>query len=782
LQARNKILFCRSKTKNEKMKKLNPFALLLLIIFTVLGCQSNKNGRTSGFDPRVEPLLKKMTLEEKLGQLNQFSNPYISTGTGEISEHNENFDEMVRDGLIGSFLNVLGAEETLRLQKIAVEESRLGIPLIFAFDVIHGYKTMFPIPLAEAASFDRAAMQQSARIAAIEASANGLNWTFAPMVDVSRDPRWGRIMEGAGEDVYLNEQAAIARVRGFQGENLADANTIAACAKHFAAYGAPFGGREYHMVDMSERMLREVYFPPFKAAVDAGVATFMSAFNTVGGVPASADRWLFTEVLRNEWDFNGFVVSDWTSVEELIYHGIAESRYDAAYYGLNAGIDMDMMGRLYLDHGKQLIEDKKISEKQIDDMVRRILDVKFKLGLFDNPYQYSDIAKQEELTLHSDHLAAARDIARRSIVLMKNDNNALPLSKDIKRIAVIGPLANDKDAPIGNWRGNAEPNSAVSLLEGIRNAIGDGAEILYAEGCQLVLNDQQGFFTQLEYNTTDRSGFAHAVATARSADVVVMALGETAYISGECRSYADISLKGLQLELLHEIKKTGKPVVLALFTGRPLVLTDVVEHTDAILNCWLLGSESGHAIADVIFGDYNPSGKLPASFPFHVGQIPVFYEQLNTGRPFDPNPFEFSSRYRDIPNEPLFSFGHGLSYTTFAYSDLVLSKGIIAMSESITIKATITNTGNFDGEEVVQLYIRDVFGKGVARPLLQLKGFEKIMVEKGASKEVSFTINPDDLAFFRLDKQFAPEAGKFEVYIGTASDKLLLKGEFELVE
>lgn len=764
------------------MKKLQLISILLVIILTSLGCQGDKTSQTAGFDARVEPLLKKMTLEEKLGQLNQFSNPYISTGTGEISAHNENFDEMVRDGLIGSFLNVLGAEETLRLQKIAVEESRLGIPLIFAFDVIHGFKTMFPIPLAEAASFDRAAMEQSARIAAIEAAANGLNWTFAPMVDVSRDPRWGRIMEGAGEDVYLNEQAAIARVSGFQGDDLAAANTIAACAKHFAAYGAPFGGREYQMVDMSERMLREVYFPPFKAALDAGVATFMSAFNTIAGVPASADRWLFTEVLRDEWGFKGFVVSDWTSVEELIEHGIAESRYEAAWYGLNAGIDMDMMGRLYLDHGKQLIEDKKISEKQIDEMVRRILDVKFKLGLFDNPYQYSDLEKQEELTLHPDHLAATREIARKSIVLMKNENNTLPLSKDIKRIAVIGPLANDKDAPLGNWRGSAIPNSAVSLLEGIREAVGDRAEILYSEGTSLTLNEQQGFFTQLDYNTTDRSGFAHAIATARSADVVVMALGETAYISGECRSYADISLKGLQLELLREIKKTGKPVVLALFTGRPLVLTDVVEHTDAILNCWLLGSESGHAIADVLFGNYNPSGKLPASFPYHIGQIPIFYEQLNTGRPFDPNPFEFSSMYRDIPNEPLFAFGHGLSYTTFDYNNLVLSKNTISMNESITIKATVSNTGNYDGEEVVQLYIRDVIGKGIARPLLQLKGFEKIMIEKGASKEVAFTIHPNDLAFFRLDRQFAPEAGKFEVYIGAASNNLTLKGEFELVE
>ncbi len=764
------------------MKKLKLVSLLVLVMAASLGCQNIKENNTQGFDPRVEPLLKKMTIEEKLGQLNQISNPYLSTGTGEQLAHNDNIDEMIRQGKIGSFLNVIGAQQTLRLQKIAVEESRLGIPLLFAFDVIHGYKTMFPIPLGESASFDREAMERSARIAAIEASANGLHWTFAPMIDVSRDPRWGRIMEGAGEDVYLNNQAAIARVRGFQGDDLAAANTIAACAKHFVGYGASKGGRDYHMVDMSERMLREVYFPPFQAAIDAGVATFMSAFNTIGGVPASADRWLFTEVLRNEWGYEGLVVSDWTSITELIPHGVAESGYDAAFYGINAGIDMDMMGSLYLDYGKQLIDDKKISEKQIDQMVRRVLNVKFKLGLFDNPYQYNDSVRQAELTLHPDHLAASRDIARRSIVLMKNENNILPLSKEIGRIAVIGPLANDKDAPIGNWRANADPHSAVSLLEGIRQAIGNRSEVLYSEGCRLILNESTNFFSQLQYNTTDRSGFAHAIATARSADVVIMALGETAYQSGECRSYADISLKGLQLELLREIRKTGKPIVLALFTGRPLVLTDVVEHTNAILNCWLLGSESGNAIADVLFGDYNPSGKLPASFPYHIGQIPVFYEQLNTGRPYNPNPEGFSTKYRDIPNEPLFAFGFGLSYTTFEYSNLLLSQDTINMSENIVIKATVTNIGNHDGEEVVQLYVRDVFGNGVARPLLQLKGFEKIMIEKGTSKEVAFTIEPADLAFFRLDKTFAPEAGKFEVFVGTASNNLPLKGEFELVE
>ena len=761
------------------------FQYFVLASFLVMGSSSQQIPESKpddGLDKRVKELLSKMTLEEKVGQMNQLSNPYQQTGTGVMTAREEKFDEMIAKGEIGSFLNVLGVDETMRLQKIAVEKSRLGIPLIFAYDVIHGYKTLFPVPLAEAASFDRAMMQKSARIAAIESAANGLHWTFAPMVDISRDPRWGRIMEGAGEDVYLGQEAAIARVHGFQGDKLSDANTIAACAKHFVGYGAAIGGRDYHSVDMSERMLREVYLPPFKAAVDAGVATFMSAFNTVDGVPASGNRWLQTDILRGEWGFDGFVVSDWNSLGEMIFHGNVESNYDIGHLGVDAGIDMDMEGRIYVQHVKQLLDDKKITISQIDEMVSRILLIKFRLGLFDNPFQYCDKQKEKELTMHPDHLLASREVAKKSIVLLKNENKTLPISKKVKRIAVIGPLANDKDAPLGNWRGNATPNTAVSLLEGIREVAGNKIEVLYAEGCKLATNAEQNFFTQLEINTTDRSGFAEAIEAAKKADVVIMALGETAYMSGECRSYADISLKGLQLELLREIKKTGKPVILTLFNGRPLVLTDVVEHTDAILNCWLLGSQSGNAIADVLFGDYNPSGKLPASFPYHVGQIPIYYEQMNSGRPYDPNPTGFSSKYRDIPNAPLYAFGYGLSYTNFAYSNLVLSSAKIGLNESLTIKATITNTGDYSGEEVVQLYIRDVAGKGVSRPLQQLKGFEKVMIEKGTSKEVSFKISPADLAFYRLDKTFAPEAGKFEVFVGTSSDNLALKGSFDLVE
>lgn len=766
-------------------KKISFSSLLIILIsFVIMQSCSSGDGTNSNneMEKKVSELIKQMTLEEKLGQLNQFSNPYISTGTSESMEQNQNYDDMIRKGLVGSFLNVLGAEETMRLQKIAIEESRLGIPIIFGYDVIHGYKTMFPIPLADAASFDREAMKLSTRIAATEASANGIHWTFAPMVDISRDPRWGRIMEGAGEDVFLGEQAAIARIKGFQGDDLSEAGTIAACAKHFAAYGAAYGGRDYNMADMSERMMREVYLPPFKAAVDAGVATFMSAFNTNGGVPASGDKWLQTDVLRNEWGFDGFVVSDWTSVTELMAHSVAETPYDAAFSGLNAGVDMDMMGRLYLDYGQKLIDDKKITISQIDEMVKRVLRIKYKLGLFTNPYQYHDKKRQEELTLHPDHLAASRDVAKKSIVLLKNENNVLPITDKIKRIAVIGPLANDKDAPLGNWRGNSDPNTAVSLLEGITKAAENKIEIVYAEGCKLTTNYPHTFFSPVEINNNDRSGFAEAISAAKKADAVIVALGETAYMSGECRSYADISLKGLQVELLREIKKTGKPVILALFTGRPLVLTDAVEHADAILNCWLLGSESGNAIADVVFGKYNPSAKLPASFPYHVGQIPVFYEELPTGRPNNPDPFGFGTKYRDIPNEPLFAFGYGLSYTTFEYSNFSLSKTNISMSETIEIKATIANTGQYDGEEVVQLYIRDLIGNGVSRPLKQLKGFEKVLIKKGEKTEVTFTIKPGNLAFYRLDKTFGPEAGKFEVFVGPASNNLPLKGTFELTE
>ncbi|MFI3285842.1 MAG: beta-glucosidase BglX [Rikenellaceae bacterium] len=743
-------------------------------------------GSPDKYDKQIEELISKMTLEEKLGQLNLISNPYISTGAGAADTnadgHNSNIDEQVRNGSVGNFLNVLGAEETYRLQKIAAEQSRLGIPLLFGYDVIHGYKTMFPIPLADAASFDREAIEMSAHYMSKEAAANGLNWTYAPMVDISRDARWGRIMEGAGEDVYLSSEAAVARVLGIQGDDMSDEQTIAACAKHFVAYGGALAGRDYGSVDVSERMLREVYFPPFKAAVDAGVATFMSSFNTVAGEPASTSRYLMKEVLRDEWDFDGFVVSDWASIAETIYHGSSENNLEATFGGLNAQIDMDMCGNLYLNHTKELLDSGRITMAEIDELVANILRIKFRLGLFNDPYKYSNIVRQEEETLSKENHAASREVARRSVVLLKNENQLLPLSKKIKRIAVIGPLATDKDTPLGNWRAQAINHSAVSLLEGIEAAVGGKCEVVYAQGCRLENNSSTNFFAQLDIETSDRSGFAEAIKVARSADVVVMALGETAYMSGECRSYADISLKGLQSELLAEIHKVGVPVVTTLFTGRPLVLTNDMPNTDAMLNCWLLGSESGNAIADVLFGDYNPSGKLPASFPYHVGQVPVYYSEMSSGRPYNPDAESFSTKYRDIPNTPLFAFGYGLSYTTFDYSNLVLSASKIDMSGKLTVKATITNSGKYDGSEVAQLYIHDIAADRVSRPVLELKGFEKVFIKRGESATVEFTISPEDLAFFRIDKTFAPEAGEFSVYVGSSSDNLPLSTKFMLTE
>ncbi len=761
---------------------MNKFIYLISLATAVSSCVGD---RQSLQEQKIEALLSQMTLEEKLGQMNLEPDPYMSTGTSEESgtvKNREEFDDLVRSGKVGNFLNVLGAENTGRLQKIAVEESRLGIPLLFGYDVIHGYKTIFPIPLADAASFDLNAVELSSKYASLEAAANGINWTFAPMIDISRDPRWGRVMEGAGEDVYLTTQVALARTKGFQGDSLSDPNTIAACAKHFVGYGASMAGRDYASADISERMLEEVYFPPFKAVAKAGIASFMSSFNTVNGEPVSSSKWLLTDVLQDGWGYKGFVVSDWGSVYETVNHGTAADGKQAASNGINAGVDMDMATHVYIEHGDELVANHQVDEAQLDNAVRRILKTKFDLGLFDDPYKYSSVQREADLTMTEESFEAARDVARKSIVLMKNDNHVLPLSKDVKTIAVIGALADDNDSPLGNWRGNTTPNTAVTLLEGIKQAVGADVEVIYAKGCDIVNNKEMKFFTQLEENRTDRSGFAEAVEAAKKADVVVMAVGEVAYMSGECRSYGDISLKGLQSELVQEVAKVGKPMVMTLFTGRPLVLTDVVDVPDAILNCWFLGTASGNAIADVIFGDYNPSGKLPMTFPYHLGQVPIYYSQLNGGRPYDDNEGGFSSKYRDIPNTPLFAFGHGLSYTDFEYDGLTLSDSVMHGEQPMTVTVKVKNTGNYDGHEVVQLYVRDLVGNGVSRPLLELKGFEKVFIPKGESRDVTFTLTSDDLAFYRLDKTFAPEAGDFSLFVGGASDNLPLHEDFVLEE
>ena len=581
--------------------------LALALVPRGAGAQALADPRT---EKKIDALLSQMTLEEKVGQLNQYSSPFDVTGPAPSAGAQKLAYEQIRKGLVGSMLNVTGAEATRKAQQLAVENSRLKIPMIFGYDVIHGYKTIFPIPLGEAASWDPAAVERSARVAATEAAAAGQHWTFAPMVDVARDARWGRIMEGSGEDAFLGAQMAAARVRGFQGKDLAALDTIAACAKHYAAYGFAEAGRDYNTADISEQTLRNVVLPPFKAAADAGVATFMNSFNEIGGIPSTGNPHLQRDILKGEWGFKGFVVSDWGSIREMIPHGFSADLAQAAQQAITAGSDMDMESRAYIGHLADLVNSGKVDVKLVDDAVRRILRVKFALGLFDDPYRYSDVSREKAATLTPANLAAARDVARRSIVLLKNDGGLLPFEKGIGSIAVIGPLANDKDSPLGNWRGQGVTNSAVSLLEGVKAAVSTGTRVIYAEGARLITG-ARNFQTPPVYNTTDRSGFPAAVEAARSADVVLLALGEDAFQSGEGRSQAEIGLKGLQDELFRAVVEANNKVVVVLMSGRPLTIGPVAEAVPAVLEAWLLGSESGHAIADVLFGDYNPTGKLP---------------------------------------------------------------------------------------------------------------------------------------------------------------------------
>ncbi len=721
---------------------------------------------------RIDSLLGRMTLEEKIGQLNQYSSNFDITGPPPEAKDARQRFERIRSGLVGSMLNVTGAEATRQAQELAVENSRLHIPLIFGLDVIHGYQTSFPIPLGEAASWDLEAIELSARIAATEAAAAGIHWTFAPMVDIARDARWGRIMEGAGEDPYLGSMVAAARVRGFQGASLAATDTIAACAKHFAAYGFAEGGRDYNTVDISEHTLRNVVLPPFKAAVDAGVATLMNSFNEIGGVPTTASSHLQREILKGEWAFDGFVVSDWGSIGELVQHGVARDPRHAAELALTAGSDMDMEANAYLDHLPALVENGTLGEELIDDAVRRILRIKFRLGLFDDPYRYCDPEREARLLSSRNHLDAARDVARKSIVLLKNDGNLLPLDSKNGTIAVIGPLAADKNTPLGGWRAMAIENSAVSLLEGVRSAVGNGTEIRYEEGARLIAGDRDPH-RELEFNLDDRSGFAAAVAVARGADAVVLALGEDALQSGEGRSQVDIGLKGVQDDLLKAVLAVNPNVVVVLMNGRPLVLDWMAANVPAIVEAWHLGSEAGNAIADVLFGDYNPSGKLPASFPRHVGQEPLYYNHKNTGRP-TPTGLVFWSHYADVPNSPLFPFGHGLSYTTFAYSQLRLSVPEIGFGDELTVEITVENTGTRTGTEVVQLYVRDLVGS-LTRPVMELKGFKKIELEPKQARKVAFTLTADDLAFYTARGRWEAEPGEFAVLVGGSSGDVVEK-------
>lgn len=744
------------------MKATVAFLVLILVIgFTapVFAAQADQD-----IEKAVAELMSKMTLKEKIGQLNQYSSTFDITGPRPGDAAGAARFDQIKSGMVGSMLNVTGAKETRRAQELAVKNSRLGIPMIFAFDVIHGYRTMFPIPLAEAASWDMDALELSARIAAKEASAAGLHWTFAPMVDISRDARWGRVMEGAGEDPYLGSLAAVARIKGFQGDDLSKLDTIAACAKHFAAYGFAEGGRDYNTVDISDHTLHNVILPPFKAAVDANVATFMNGFNEIGGIPVTASRELQRTILKGDWNYQGMMVSDWGSIAELVPHGVAANKKHAAMLAITAGSDMDMEGEAYVAHLEELVTSGMVSEVFIDDAVKRVLTLKFKIGLFDDPYKYSNEQREKDTLYTAEHLAAAREVGRKSIVLLKNDKNLLPLKKE-GSIAVIGALAADKDSPLGSWRGKAVANSAVSLLEGIQAAVGDSVEVTYTKGADLG-KGVRSFINELEINEDDRSGFAKAVAAAKAADRVVIALGEEAFQSGEGRSQVDIGFKGVQLDLLKAVHEANPNVVLVLMNGRPLVLTWPDENVPAILETWHLGSQAGHAIADVLFGDHSPSGRLPVSFPRHVGQMPLYYNYKNTGRPGpEPNGLVFWSHYTDEKNDPLYPFGYGLTYSSFKYSKLKISTEQMAFDGKLTASVQLKNTGKREATETVQLYIRDLVGT-VTRPVKELKSFQQITLKPGQSKKVSFTLTAKDLAFYNIENKWTTEPGGFVVMIG----------------
>lgn len=748
------------------------FLLLLVSCSPKIVPNSTTTTVEDPIEAKIEALLRKMTLEEKIGQMNQYSSFWEATGPAPQGGNQQKQYEQLKKGLVGSMLNVTGAAATREVQKLVMEHSRLKIPLLFGYDVIHGYKTMFPIPLGEAASWDLDAIEQSARIAATEAAAAGINWTFGPMMDISRDARWGRIMEGAGEDPYLGSLIAVARIKGFQGSNLAADNTIAACAKHFAAYGFAEAGRDYNTVDISEHTLHNIVMPPFKAAVEAGVATFMNAFNEIGGIPATGSAHLQREILKKQWGFDGFIVSDWNSIGELVDHGLATDNKEAARLAALAGSDMDMETRAYITHLADHVKNKTVPEAFIDDAVRRILRVKFRLGLFDDPYRYGNEEKEKRLLLSPAFQDAARDVARKSIVLLKNDYNLLPLKKDVKRIAVIGPLAADKNSPLGNWRAQAVANSAVSLLEGIQAAVNENTEVIYAQGAELNTG-ARNFILPTVINTTDKSGFSAALSAARRADVVVLAIGEDAFQSGEGRSVSDIGLTGLQEELFNEIYRINPKVAVVLMNGRPLAIEDLAGKAPAIVEAWHLGSQAGHAIADVLFGDYNPSGKLPISFPRNTGQVPLYYNHKHTGRaaPLVPGQVVWS-HYNDVPNTPLYPFGYGLSYTTFSYSALTLSKKEITAADQMQVSVTMSNTGQTTGIETVQLYIRDLVGS-VTRPVKELKGFQRIELRPGESKTVTFTISVKDLAFYTAAGKWEAEPGAFKVFVGGDSVKVM---------
>ncbi|RKD90936.1 beta-glucosidase BglX [Mangrovibacterium diazotrophicum] len=731
----------------------------ILLLFSA--CQQQQQKPVDDIDRKITELLSKMTLEEKVGQMNQYTGFYDLTGPAPSEGNAKNKYEHIKQGLVGSMLNVRGVENVRKMQQLAVDSSRLGIPMIFGFDVIHGHKTLSPIPLAESASWDLQAIEKSARVAAIEASAEGLNWTFAPMVDVSHDPRWGRVMEGAGEDPFLGSKIAIARVKGFQGDDLSADNTIAACAKHWAGYGFVEGGRDYNTVDVSSTTLYNVIFPPFKAAVEeANVRTFMNAFNIINGVPSTGNSFLLRDVLKGDWDFTGFVVSDWSSGAEMINHGYARDLEQVAELAANAGSDMDMESYAYVLHLVDVVKAGKVKESVVDDAVRRILRVKYELGLFDDPYRYCSEEREKKEIYSPDHLAAALDMAKKSIVLLKNENGLLPLSKTQKKLAIIGTLANDKNSPLGNWRMAGDENTAVSVLEGLEKY---NADLKYAEGVKLVTGPE-AFATELEINTTDRSKFAEAINLAKQSEVVVMVLGENGLQTGEARSRADLGLPGLQEELLEAVYKVNPNIVLVLMNGRPLTIEWAHNHIPAIVEAWQLGTETGNALAQVLFGDYNPSGKLPMTFPRSSAHIPVYYNHFNTGRP-GPKTEVFWPHYMDESYIPLYPFGFGLSYSTFEYSGLEVHE---VEPGKFEVTVQVSNVSAVDGEEVVQLYIRDRVAS-IVRPVKELKGFEKRMIKAGETIAVSFVLTQKELGFYNGEGKFLAEPGDFDLWVGPSS-------------
>jgi beta-glucosidase len=753
--------------------------IFCLMAFGTINAQNKSHlDKTKSTEERIDLLMKQMTLEEKVGQMNQYNGFWEVTGPAPKGGNAELKYKHLREGWVGSMLSVRGVKQVRAVQKIAVEETRLGIPLIFGFDVIHGYRTLSPIPLAEAASWDLDAIRKSAQIAADEASASGLNWTFAPMVDIYRDARWGRVMEGAGEDPYLGSKIAIARVKGFQGDTKADlskVNTIAACAKHFAAYGFVEAGREYNTVDMSNSLLYNTVLPPFQAATEAGIRTFMNSFNLLNGVPATASSFLQRDILKGKWKFDGFVVSDWGSIKEMVTHGYAKDGKEAAEKAVKAGSDMDMESYNYVNDLVQVVKDGKVNESLIDDAVRRILRVKFELGLFDDPYKYCDEAREKAEIGSKANNEGVLDMAKKSIVLLKNDKNLLPLKKSGQKIALIGALANDKNSPLGSWRLAAEDNSAVSVLEGMQQYKDN--KLTFEKGVDLT-TEKATFLYEVAYNTTDRSGFDAAKKAAANADVVVMVLGENGYQSGESRSRTNLDLPGLQQELLEEIYKVNPNIVLVLNNGRPLALPWAAKNIPAIVEAWQLGTQTGNAVAQVLYGDYNPSGKLPMSFPRNVGQCPIYYNNYSTGRPVMTDNNVFWSHYMDVENTPQFPFGFGLSYTTFDYKNLKINKTAFAKGEAVKVSVEVTNSGNYDGKEVVQLYLQDV-AASLARPVKELKGFELIELKKGETKTVILTLTEKELGFYDNEGNYLVEPGTFKIRVGGSSDKGLESG-FEL--